>query len=276
MDANRILGKVSYHAVYDRSALDALRYAKAHGFAGIQLAVESPHLSLESLSEVETDEIARRCVSEGLYVNIHAPDEAASLYQTSTILRRAIMDYYRALFAHAARLGSKVVTIHFGGMPSFRSDTASPRGIPDEDLALYREAAAANLDALLKMVRGRFVLCVENYGFDAFAMSVLKPFLASGRLSLCWDIAKSWGKPEESFLLENIGKVRQVHLHDIRRGEDGKPHSHCVIGTGEIDFRRYLSALDEADVLDYCIEVRPREKAKESLEALKKLLAADC
>jgi HD-GYP domain-containing protein (c-di-GMP phosphodiesterase class II) len=39
-----------------------------------------------------------------------------------------------------------------------------------------------------------------------------------------------------------------------------------------MDFLRYLHKLSVADVLDYCIEVRPREKAKESLEALKKMI----
>jgi hypothetical protein len=50
-----ILDRVSYHAVYDRSVLDALQYAHANGFAGIQLAVEVPHLSFERLSASEIE-----------------------------------------------------------------------------------------------------------------------------------------------------------------------------------------------------------------------------
>jgi len=46
-----VLNKVSYHAVYDDSILDALRFAKANGLAGVQVAVETPHLSLDLLSE---------------------------------------------------------------------------------------------------------------------------------------------------------------------------------------------------------------------------------
>jgi hypothetical protein len=48
-----ILSKVSYHAVYDDSILEALRFAKANGFAGVQVAVETPHLSLDLLSEAQ-------------------------------------------------------------------------------------------------------------------------------------------------------------------------------------------------------------------------------
>jgi sugar phosphate isomerase/epimerase len=76
----------------------------------------------------------------------------------------------------------------------------------------------------------------------------------------------------ERFFFSSIDRVKQVHLHDIRRDERGNERSHRVIGSGEIDFAYYLNRLAEADVLDYCIEVRPREKAKESLEALKNIL----
>jgi len=45
-----------------------------------------------------------------------------------------------------------------------------------------------------------------------------------------------------------------------------------VIGTGEVDFARYFRVLREADVEDYCIEVRPREKARESLSVLRTIV----
>jgi hypothetical protein len=55
---NSILSRVSYHAVYDGSCLDAMRFAKANGFAGVQLADEAPHLSFERLTESEARRIA--------------------------------------------------------------------------------------------------------------------------------------------------------------------------------------------------------------------------
>ena len=48
---NSILDKISYHAVYDKSIVEALEYADANGFSGIQIAVEAPHLSFEKLSD---------------------------------------------------------------------------------------------------------------------------------------------------------------------------------------------------------------------------------
>ena len=104
-------------------------------------------------------------------------------------------------------------------------------------------------------------------------MKIIQPYLARQELALCWDIAKSHNNPEEEkFILSNKSHIKQMHLHDIRQREDGSIQSHCVIGTGELDFSLYLSKTSNADIVDYCIEVRPREKAKESLEALKSML----
>jgi sugar phosphate isomerase/epimerase len=69
--------------------------------------------------------------------------------------------------------------------------------------------------------------------------------------------------------MENLFAVRQVHLHDI----DTHGRSHRVVGTGVIDFGHYLKLLRDVDVWDYCIEVRPREKAVESMENLKNIVS---
>ena len=123
------------------------------------------------------------------------------------------------------------------------------------------------------MAAGRFTVCVESYALDEMSLFLLKPYLDDGRLALSWDLAKTWNNVAlERFFFSNIDRVKQVHLHDIRTDESGNQKSHCVIGTGEIDFSYYLGRLADSDVLDYCIEVRPREKAKESLEGLKTLL----
>ena len=61
--------------------------------------------------------------------------------------------------------------------------------------------------------------------------------------------------------------VHDAYLHDIRDGL-----SHRVVGSGGLDFMHFLPRLAEADVAEYCIEVRPREKADESLVNLRKLI----
>ena len=54
-----IFKRISYHAVYDDSILDALKFAKNNGFKGIQVGIETPHLSFECLESQEIDSIIK-------------------------------------------------------------------------------------------------------------------------------------------------------------------------------------------------------------------------
>jgi sugar phosphate isomerase/epimerase len=268
-----ILDHVSFHAVYDASIMDALEFARDSGFAGVQVAVESPHLAFEQLSEAEIAEIAGFVKSQGTFISIHAPDEVASLFQHSRHLRDGIQNYYRALFDFAATVGARLVTIHIGEMATFRTDTRREMTVPEPDRAIYRQIVTRNLDGLLSLAAERLTICVESYALDEFSLFLLKPYLDDRRLALCWDLAKTWNKPAlERFFFSSMDRVKQVHLHDVRTDDRSNQRGHCVIGTGEIDFAYYLNRLSEVDVLDYCIEVRPREKARESLEGLKRVL----
>ncbi|MHA2325429.1 MAG: sugar phosphate isomerase/epimerase family protein, partial [Promethearchaeota archaeon] len=65
-----------------------------------------------------------------------------------------------------------------------------------------------------------------------------------------------------------IKSIKQVHLHDL--DSDGK--SHRVVGSGIIDFKYFLKKFINLEVLDYCIEVRPHEKAYESLTNLRRII----
>ena len=260
-----ILDRISYHAVYDDSVLDALRYALDNGFTGVQVDAQSPHLSFERLSDADCREIREFITRHSMRLIVHTPDDNVSLYETSRYLREGIMSYYEALFAFAEKAGSQMVTFHLGNLATWKTDTEPFESQPVVDIPIYHEALKSNLERLIEMADGRFVLCLENFRLNALKM--LQSFLDDGRLSLCWDLAKTAGPEFEKFLWENLRHIRQVHLHDIRDGR-----SHRVIGTGEIDFMHFLPRLSEAEVMDFCIEVRPREKALESLENLREMM----
>lgn len=265
-----ILDLISYHAVYDRSVIDALRYAKQNGFAGIQVADETPHLSFEHLTDDGIAEIAEFASSQGLYITLHAPDDACSLFQCSRYLADGIAKYFQALFSFGRRIGSRLVTIHAGSMTTFGADDDSGREMPRKDIPLYETAFRGNIETLLGLAENSFMVCVENYRMELSTLDLLLPYLERGDLFLCWDLPKSAEQADiEEFYFSHPAWIKQLHLHDVRRLPDGRIRSHRVIGTGDVDFARYLRILRDADVEDYCIEVRPREKAKESLEVLK-------
>lgn len=268
-----ILDKTSYHAVYDASILDALRYAAENGFRGVQVAVETPHLAFHRLAPAGCDAIAAFCADNKLYLTLHGPDHAATLLQTDPRLRDGIRAYFAALFDFAGLIGARLITFHPGAAARFGTDTVPRRSVPEEDIAHYRRTLRENLDWLTDTAAGRFVLCMENYRLEPFILDTLQPFLDAGQLHLCWDLAKTYradgslDETLEQYFCQNLARVRQVHLHDLRDGL-----SHCVIGTGRLDFARFLPRLARADILDYCIEVRPRDKALESLHRLRAML----
>lgn len=270
---NSIFDRISYHAVYDHSIIDALQFGLKNGFTGIQIADEAPHLSFECLSGQEIEEIARFRQEHNMRIVIHAPDDAASLYQCSRYLQAGILEYFRALFSFAEQIGVQLITIHVGKMTEFPTNTMPEERIPSQDYAIYARTATENLRRILELADGRFTICVENYQMDTAIIELLMPFLEHEELALCWDLAKS-NPTVEPFFLEHLRHVKQVHLHDKRHTSKGLK-GHRVIGTGELDFRYYFDALRQADVLDYCIEVRPQEKAKESLIALQRILQTE-
>lgn len=271
-----VLARASYHAVYDDSILDALHFARENGFTGIQVAVETPHLSFDNISPDECQRIAACRETHDLRICLHAPDTATSLLATSRHLREGTFAYFTALLEFAERIGSRLINIHPGMVSTFGTDTQTRQKIPPQDLPLYRRAFEENLARLVDLVAGRCILCVENFQMDATVREVLQPHLDTGNLFLCWDLPKSYSadgvrdEAQEAFFWANLAHIRQVHLHDRANGRS----QHLAVGTGDLDFLRYLPRLSQANVLDFCQEVRPRDRAVQSLANLRKIIGA--
>jgi sugar phosphate isomerase/epimerase len=269
-----VLARASYHAVYDASILDALRFAGENGFSGIQVAVESPHLGCDDLSVDECGRIATFREARGLRICLHAPDAVASLYATNRHLREGTFAYFAALLEFAERIGSRLINIHPGMVSTFGTDSQPQWKIPPQDLPLYRRVFQDNLSRLIDLVAGRCILCVENYQMDATVREVIQPHLDAKRLFLCWDLAKSYradGAPDEAqeaFFWANLPHIAQVHLHDRANGRS----QHLAVGEGQLDFLHYLPRLSQANVVDFCHEVRPRDRAVQSLANLRKII----
>jgi sugar phosphate isomerase/epimerase len=271
MDFGRVLKLLSYHVVYDSSILDSIEFAHKNGFSGVQIAIESPHLSFENISDAEITKIKERSEELGIRITLHGPDNL-SLLCSNVSLCNGIISYYSELFAFAKRINAEILTMHLGSPETFPTDAASPEIFPKQDVTYYKDALSKNLDKLISLSVGKIQLCIENYLLYDFILNVIQEKIKKNAY-LCWDIPKTYNKDGSinreinNFFMKNLPSVKQVHLHNIRDG-----HSHTTIERGLIDFCYYLKILKDVDVLDYCIEVRPREKAIESLNNLKKIL----
>ncbi|WP_371802552.1 sugar phosphate isomerase/epimerase family protein [Candidatus Lokiarchaeum ossiferum] len=270
---NVVQNHISFHAVYNSSILDALKFANHTGFKGIQIAVEVPHLSFEQLSDEDCFQIRNYAKKHDLYITLHAPDDVVSLFVVNPALQQGIFAYYTALFDFAEKIGACLITIHLGKMTTFPTDTIPELKYPEEDLLIYWEALENNLGEIVKSARNRFILCVENYYFNPFILEVLEPLIQDEEIFLCWDIAKTFTRSGEkiaeieAFFLDNLSQIRQVHLHDIHNYR-----SHRSIGEGIIDFAYFIKLLKDVTIEDYCIEVRPHSRAVDSYKKLEKII----
>jgi sugar phosphate isomerase/epimerase len=161
-------------------------------------------------------------------------------------------------------------------MTTFHTDDGTERRIPEDDGPLYVSALKRNLEGVLDLSRNRFSICIENYGIGHSEMDLLEPYLGKDGLYLCWDVAKGRAQPEiEMRFLAIPQLVKQVHVHDVREVMPGQRGSHRTVGSGSLDFRNIVETIQRLPVLeDCCIEVRPREKALESMLTLKVIAEA--
>jgi len=270
----RLFSRISYFAVYDDSIVDAIGYAADNGFSGIQIAVEQPRFSFDRIPRKTLKEIRAERQAKNVRIILHAHDEIASLWEGNSYLRRGIMNYYRALVEFGREIDAQFITIHPGTKTEYGTDTEPRRLLPTIDLELHDKTFRENLEIIAELSQKGIPVCIENYRWEPQTAELVEPYLAQGLLHLCWDPAKTMNKDmsidrsQEEFFWKHVDRIKQVHLHDVAAGSP----SHRVIGSGTVDFKYFLSRLAAHDVWDYCIEVRPREKALESLKKLRQIL----
>ncbi len=271
-DLNRILSKVGFHAVYERSVTQAIDLASRHGFSAVQIETAMPQFFPERYDSAAREAIGRHAEDENVTLKIHAPGEDFSLQTLHSSVQRAALERLKEVIDFACDLDAKLVTVHSGVVPAF---TVPRKGRVPVDLLCPGLCSQRLETALLELAdycEGRILLCVENSPLSRSLMKILPGMLEDGEAFLAWDLAKMYradGSPDaevEGFFLKYLDKVRECHLHDRNR-----EYGHMIIGEGFVDFRHYLSLLSNHDV-EYTIEVRPIENALKSLEALRKIL----
>lgn len=140
MKEEKILNRISYHVVYDSSILDSVEFASRNGFSGVQIAIESPHLSFESINSKEILEIREKSKKLGINITLHGPDDVASLMNTNPSIRKGILSYYSNLFEFAKKINVNLVTIHAGAPAIFPTDTTPSEMLAKDDIQYYKKA----------------------------------------------------------------------------------------------------------------------------------------
>ena len=160
VDIKDVLSKVSYHVVYDNSILDALSFASKNGFSGIQIAIELPHLSFETLTGNDINKIKEVSDDLGIRISLHAPDDAP-LVHTCSPISRGVIAYYSKLIDFASAVNAERITMHVGSPTFFPTDTIPEELFPKRNVAAYKTAFNNNLKTLLDLAEEKIVICVK-------------------------------------------------------------------------------------------------------------------
>lgn len=147
--------------------------------------------------------------------------------------------------------------------------------LPQGRAYLYEREGArflAGLEALRSLAEREapagLAVCVENTGgFPAFAREGLERLLESPRFGLTLDVGHlcAAGNADADFFAAHADRLRHMHLHDCRGGQD-----HLPLGAGALDWRGAL-ALARARGVRAVVEVKTEAALRASARALREL-----
>ncbi|RKX70537.1 hypothetical protein DRP53_04665 [candidate division WOR-3 bacterium] len=247
--------KIIMQALLDfKSIGEAIDYALENGFDGVEIGLSNPYFYKEFIE---------RGIDSPVPILIHSID-GFDLSTPIVEVREAGWQWLQRMVERAQSYGVRVYTIHLG--------TGIPFAYTGRKIFLQEEFPAffsKPLEEMISQLSRYSIIAVENVGIFRFGFvrELIQRYLSEG-LKLTWDIGHTFllkdGREEESFFLKNRESIVNIHLHD----NYGQRDEHNVIGDGKIDFRRILSYFRDWDGY-FTIEVRPKEKAVESLHRLR-------
>jgi len=258
--------RFGYHVVYDRDIHDAIDFAATHGFGYIVPDLMIPRFWPESLSPSERRSIRTHAEKKGVSISFHAPSDNLNIASPYPEVRNGILLRMKVCLELARDLKAERFTIHPSQPPGFTSG-GRPGTYLEEHGEIYREALKEGIMGVIGESED-VQICVENEPLTPFVEEVLESLIAAEEsLFLTMDAPKALdprkGAPVdrvEAFYRRNVGRIREIHLHDKR--PDGTYHD--ILGHGEVDVEKYLLMFAPHDV-HFTLEIRPRENAHKSL-----------
>jgi len=264
-----ILETVGYQAMFDvKDAFEAIEFGIEKGFSCVELNLTSPALCPENYSH----EDRKKLRNYEFPVLLHAP-QGLSLFSLHQPVIEGTLNRFLEIIDFVKELNVKLITIHIGATFHVSLDGKTPyihEILPDK----YTEGLKRSLVRIAEYSKDKVPVAIENTGGFRYDLShkVLNEILADAYLFLTWDIGHTnnlkakYREAEEKIFLKFLNKVKNLHIHD----NNGDWDEHAVIGSGTIDFQRYFRIFENMDVY-FILETRPKEKALQSLEFLKKM-----
>lgn len=264
-----MLNPIGYAACLgEKSIYDTIDFAISSGFNAVEINMNVPMFFPENYSKEDRLNIKNYTSHKGIVLTLHAPEDI-SLLQLQEDITQAVISRFKTIIQFGIDIGAKNLTLHVG--PSVCFTLIDRKSYMEESYENeYKKILKSNLKEIIDFAEDKIKICVENSGRfpKKVVQETVQELLDSDNLYLTWDIGHSLeNKYEEiQFFIKNIDKIRTCHIHDNNGKSD-----HQVPGTGLIDFNWHFNLMKDKPIV-YIVEVRPREKAAESLKALSKVL----
>ncbi|KDR96124.1 Sugar phosphate isomerase/epimerase [Peptoclostridium litorale DSM 5388] len=254
----------------ERDIISAMEFALGSGFEAVELNMNMPCFFPERYDQEDINAIKKFKNEHGIKLTMHAPEDI-SLVCLHEGIRLAGIQRLQEIIGFAYEIGVSCITVHTNSTPYFT--LVEGQGYVQDE---YADKAVENLNDSLKRIldyrdenADGVEICIENSGyFPKYIQEALKKIMDVRRLNLTWDIGHSYLNKygEVEFFKGNLESIRVSHIHDYNEQGD-----HKVIGSGNVKFKEHMDIMGNEDVV-YVIEVRPREEAAKSLEALKNII----
>ena len=238
---------------------EAFEFAAENNFTHVELLMDHPYYSIESLSYAELLELKG---SYDVEVLLHAPATSINFLSISNVLRKSSYIELERTMNFAERCEARLVTVHIGWNPGFI--TASGFIFQPELYTSHNYKALTREFYAFAKHYGELLSIENTIRLDESLTRALELLLEDTEISLTFDIGHYNAKGGHELFLENFGRVRNIHLHD----NDGCTDSHLALGRGNAD----LSIIPRNYDGYLTIETRDREAILESKEYLMEMM----
>jgi sugar phosphate isomerase/epimerase len=257
--------------------LDAIRQiAGQFGLSAVELTMDLAHIFPHVFNAIFFASVAELQQQLGFACTVHLPFlwvDAASLNEP---VRQASAACLRRSVELARVVEVETYVLHLWGFTTaLVSAELQQTDQHEAALTMIMAQAQRSLSELAELGPVRD-LCVENLEDPLFDR--LWPHIAQSGVSICLDVGHlAWHtKTEIDLLQEHSDRVREVHLHDTLRHQEGslvEIRDHLALGDGDLDYATFLRKLEatgyEGTVI---LEVNTLQDLETSLKRLGALL----
>ncbi len=190
-------------------------------------------------------------------------------------IRRITVETFRKLVDLVSPLEPHNYVLHIAGMIQEATASRITGSATDNLRQILVDNAMQSVRELFRFLAPE-AICLEN--LPGFPMEFLSPFVEKLDLSVCLDIGhlSLRDEPLEDFLERFRFRIREVHLHDVKKVIQGPNATtqvdHQALGQGDLDMEQILKKLHLSGFSGAIVLETLHDQEMKSIAKLKKLL----